>query len=83
MQIDSFLTMVAGALILGFAANYSSDESEDTPSQTLVRLAGGLAIAAGTIAFVWETLMIVLRVLNIGLLNLKDKPFLGTVSVCI
>ena len=81
MQIDSFLTMVAGALVLGFGANYSSADLEGAPSQTLVKLAGGLAIAAGTIAFVWETLMIVLRVLNIGLLNIKDKPFLGTVSV--
>ena len=81
MQMVSVLTMVAGALVLGFGANYSSADSEDAPSQTLVKLAGGLAVAAGAIAFLWETLMIVLRVLNIGLLNIKDKAFLGTVSM--
>ena len=39
-----------------------------------------LCIVAGGLAIIWELTMILLRFLNIGLLNVMDKIFLGIVS---
>ncbi len=43
--------------------------------------AGGIGIGVAVLIVVWEIVMIILRFLNIGLLNIKSKIFLIIVSV--
>ena len=44
--------------------------------------AGGVGVGVAVLIVVWEILMVILRFLNIGLINLKIKIFLGIVSDC-
>ncbi len=41
---------------------------------------GGVGVGSAVLIIVWESLMIILRFLNIGLLNIKSTVFLVIVS---
>lgn len=78
------LPVITGALILGFNNSYNRATNEDISNvdsiQTKTTSAGALCIVGGALVFIWALVMIVLRILNIGLLNLGSKYFILVVS---
>lgn len=73
--------VITGALILGFNNSYNRALNEDVDSiQTKTTSAGALCIVSGALVFIWAVVMIVLRILNFGFLNLASKYFILVVS---
>lgn len=64
-------------LIVAFTA--SADE-EDSGSEPVAYVSGIISLVAGALVLIWVIIMLVLRLLNIGLLNLGSKYFLSVVS---
>ena len=87
-QVVSGVAIVTSALVLAFTITYSpsSTTGSVTDNSTIAvavggsAAAGGILMVASLIGLLWEIVMIVLRFLNIGLLNLKPKIFLSVVS---
>lgn len=76
------MLIVVGGLTVGFNEQYEPaiNEANINSTQTQTLASGSLDIIAGILVIVWAVIMIILRILNIGLLNIKSKLFLAVVS---
>ena len=86
-------------MILAFNASYDGDEDADSQTletdssgitvaitddeQAMAVASGVLCLITGALLIIWAVIMIILRFLNIGLLNLGSKYFLAIVSIII
>ena len=77
------MSIVVGALVLAFNTDYEASTNEDNinTTQAVTNAAGAIDVASGVLVVVWALVMIILRILNIGLLNLKSKLFLAIVRI--
>ena len=73
--------------MIGFNVNYEPSINEQginstdlNNTQAFTNGAGAVDTVSGVLVVVWALVMIILRILNIGLLNLKSKIFLAIVS---
>ena len=85
--------LIASAVSLGLVAALPSfnlvsraiiSTQTDVNAETLLfnsYSGGGVGVGSAVLIIVWEILMIILRFLNIGLLNVKSKIFLVIVSI--
>ena len=92
IKVVALLPVVSGILMIAFTANSdsngssssdstsSSSSSSSNSSQPLAYTAGAVSFAGGALVIIWVIVMLVLRFLNIGLLNLGSKYFLAVVS---
>ena len=85
--------LITGILILAFNASYDGDEDADSETletdssgitaaitddeQAMAVASGVLCLITGALLIIWAVIMIILRFLNIGLLNLGSKYFLA------
>lgn len=93
-QAVSVGVLVASAVCLGLVAAlpaFSNAERAQIMAMTNLNrqtllfnsyAGGGIGVGVAVLIVVWEILMIVLRFLNIGLLNIKSKIFLVIVRKC-
>ncbi len=79
--------MIAGILIVAFTAVTDTDDqaasivtSDNSSSEPIAYAAGALSLTTGSLVVIWVIVMLILRLLNIGLLNLGSKYFLSVVS---
>lgn len=74
---------MVGALVIGFNAEYEASTNEDNlnATQAVTNAGGAIDVVSGVLVVVWALVMIILRICNIGLLNLKSKIFLAIVRI--
>lgn len=95
-QVVSVGVIIAGSLQVDFVDGFTStfpkttdfsvsDELKEDNVTTVspitgITIVGEVCLATGAVSLAWEVTMILLRFLNIGILNLMSRGFLAIVS---
>lgn len=92
-QVVSVGVIIAGSLQVDFVDGFTStfpnfsvsDELKEDNVTTVypitgITIVGEVCLATGAVGLAWEVTMILLRFLNIGILNLMSRGFLAIVS---